>query len=94
MDTLSGLNPGRSAVVIKVTGNCIFSKNAEAMGILPGTVVFMHKNSPFKKHLEINLRGYTLRILKKDAKKIEILKTSSNQSRRLKIYIKHLDFNA
>lgn len=82
MDTLSGLNPGKSAVIIKVTGDGNFCKNAEVIGILPGTVVFMQKNSPFKKHVEINLRGYTLRISKKDAKKIEILKTSPNQYRR------------
>ncbi len=77
MDTLDGLKPRKSAVVIKVAANREFAEKYKYMGIVPGTVVFMLKNSPFKKHVEITLRGYVLRLTKKDAGKIEILKTSS-----------------
>ena len=94
MDTLKGLKPQKSAVVIKVSDSGNFAKKAGLMGILPGTVVFMRKNCLLKKHLVIFIRGYTLRISKKDAEKIEILKTDPDRSHRLKNYTKHLDFNA
>ena len=70
--TLNELPIGKTARILTVGGEGSLRCRLLDMGLIPKTLVTMHKVAPLGDPIEIRLRGYELTLRKDDAEKIEI----------------------
>ena len=66
--TLMDLEPGHSAVILKVgSDKGPVKRRLVDMGLTPGTTVTVRKVAPFGDPIEVNIRGYELSLRKDDS---------------------------
>ena len=71
--TLMDLEPGHSAVILKVgSDKGPVKRRLVDMGLTPGTTVTVRKVAPFGDPIEVNIRGYELSLRKEDAGQITV----------------------
>ena len=70
--TLRELPLGKSAKVVKLTGEGAIKRRIMDMGITKGTELIVRKVAPLGDPIEITVRGYELSIRKADAEMIEV----------------------
>lgn len=70
--TLRELPLGKSAKVVKLTGEGAIKRRIMDMGITKGTELILRKVAPLGDPIEITVRGYELSLRKADAERIEV----------------------
>ena len=70
--TLRELPLGKSAKVVKLTGEGAIKRRIMDMGITKGTERIVRKVAPLGDPIEITVRGYELSLRKADAERIEV----------------------
>lgn len=70
--TLRELQLGKSAKVVKLTGEGAIKRRIMDMGITKGTELIVRKVAPLGDPIEITVRGYELSLRKADAERIEV----------------------
>ena len=70
--TLRELPLGKSAKVVKLTGEGAIKRRIMDMGITKGTELIVRKVAPLGDPVEITVRGYELSLRKADAERIEV----------------------
>lgn len=70
--TLRELPLGKSAKVVKLTGEGAIKRRIMDMGITKGTELIVCKVAPLGDPIEITVRGYELSLRKADAERIEV----------------------
>lgn len=70
--TLRELPLGKSAKVVKLTGEGAIKHRIMDMGITKGTELIVRKVAPLGDPIEITVRGYELSLRKADAERIEV----------------------
>ncbi len=71
--TLRELPLGKSAKVVKLTGEGAIKRRIMDMGITKGTdLIVVRKVAPLGDPIEITVRGYELSLRKADAERIEV----------------------
>ena len=70
--TLRELPFGKSAKVVKLTGEGAIKRRIMDMGITKGTELIVRKVAPLGDPIEITVRGYELSLRKADAERIEV----------------------
>ena len=70
--TLRELPLGKSAKVVKHTGEGAIKRRIMDMGITKGTELIVRKVAPLGDPIEITVRGYELSLRKADAERIEV----------------------
>ena len=70
--TLRELPLGKSAKVVKLTGEGAIKRRIMDMGITKGTELIVRKVAPLGDPIEITVRGYELSLRKADAEMVEI----------------------
>lgn len=63
---------GKSAKVVKLTGEGAIKRRIMDMGITKGTELIVRKVAPLGDPIEITVRGYELSLRKADAERIEV----------------------
>ena len=66
------LQLGKSAKVVKLTGEGAIKRRIMDMGITKGTELIVRKVAPLGDPIEITVRGYELSLRKADAERIEV----------------------
>ena len=74
--TLRELPLGKSAKVVKLTGEGAIKRRIMDMGITKGTELIVRKVAPLGDPIEITVRGYELSLRKADAERIEVQQVS------------------
>ena len=72
MATLRDVKVGKTAKVIRLTGDGPVKRRIMDMGITRGVELYVRKVAPLGDPLEITVRGYELSLRKADAEMIEI----------------------
>lgn len=72
MRTLNKVKVGETVKVIRLTGEGVLRRRIMDMGITKGCVIKVTNVAPLGDPVEIELRGYSLTIRKKDAEIIEV----------------------
>jgi len=72
MKTLRDLEPGESAVVVKIHGEGALRRRIMDMGITRHVEVKIRKVAPLGDPVEISVRGYELSLRKEDCELVEI----------------------
>lgn len=70
--TLRELPLGKSAKVVKLTGEGAIKRRIMDMGITKGTELIVRKVAPLGDPIEITVRGYELSLRKADAERVEV----------------------
>ena len=70
--TLRELPLGKSAKVVKLTGEGAIKRRIMDRGITKGTELIVRKVAPLGDPIEITVRGYELSLRKADAERIEV----------------------
>ena len=70
--TLRELPLGKSAKVVKLTGEGAIKRRIMDMGLTKGTELIVRKVAPLGDPIEITVRGYELSLRKADAERIEV----------------------
>lgn len=70
--TLRELPLGKSAKVVKLTGEGAIKRRIMDMGITKGTELIVRKVAPLGDPIEITVHGYELSLRKADAERIEV----------------------
>lgn len=70
--TLRELPLGKSAKVVKLTGEGAIKRRIMDMGITKGTELIVRKVAPLGDPIEITVRGYELSLRKAYAERIEV----------------------
>ena len=70
--TLRELPLGKSAKVVKLTGEGAIKRRIMDMGITKGTELIVRKVAPLGDPIEITVRGYELSLRKADAEMVEV----------------------
>ena len=70
--TLRELPLGKSAKVVKLTGEGAIKRRIMDMGITKGTELIVRKVAPLGDPIEITVRGYELSLRKADTEMIEV----------------------
>ena len=70
--TLRELPLGKSAKVVKLTGEGAIKRRIMDMGITKGTELIVRKVAPLGDPVEVTVRGYELSLRKADAERIEV----------------------
>ena len=70
--TLRELPLGKSAKVVKLTGEGAIKRRIMDMGITKGTELIVRKVAPLGDPIDITVRGYELSLRKADAERIEV----------------------
>ena len=68
--SLRQLQPGQTAVVVKVTTGGELGRRLRDMGLVPGTPLRVIGRAPLKDPVEIKLRGYNLTLRNNEADSI------------------------
>lgn len=69
---LSDLKTGESARIVSINAETLLRDRLLDMGLTPKTIVTLRKIAPMGDPIEINLRGYSLTLRKRDASFIEV----------------------
>ncbi|MGD8564645.1 MAG: FeoA family protein [Desulfarculaceae bacterium] len=64
---LRKLQPGQTAIVVKVNSRGELGRRIRDMGLVPGTPVRVMGRAPLKDPVEIKLRGYNLTLRNNEA---------------------------
>ena len=72
MKTLRDVKAGETAAVARLHGEGAVKRRIMDMGITKGVEILVRKVAPLGDPMELNVRGYELRIRKRDAEMIEI----------------------
>lgn len=72
MTTLNEVKIGESVLIKKIGGVGAFKRRIMDMGITKGVSIAVKKVAPLKDPIEVNIRGYSLSLRKKDCKLIEV----------------------
>ncbi len=72
MNSLNNVECGRTVSVKKPHGEGALRRRIMDMGITKGTEILIRKVAPLGDPIEVNVRGYELKISKADAQLIEI----------------------
>ena len=70
--TLDNLPIGKPAIILTVGGEGDLRCHLLDMGLIPHTEVTVRKVAPLGDPLELYLRGYTIKLRKEDAARIEV----------------------
>ena len=70
--TLRELPLGKSAKVVKLTGEGAIKRRIMDMGITKGVEIYIRKVAPLGDPVEVTVRGYELSLRKEDAQWIEV----------------------
>ena len=70
--TLRELPLGKSAKVVKLTGEGAIKRRIMDMGITKGVEIYIRKVAPLGDPVEVTVRGYELSLRKADAEMIEV----------------------
>lgn len=70
--TLKEVKPGKSASVIKLTGEGALKRRIMDMGITKGVQILVRKVAPLGDPIEVNVRGYELSLRKSEAENIVV----------------------
>ena len=70
--TLKEVGIGKTAKVVKLTGEGPVRRRIMDMGITKGVDVFVRKVAPLGDPVEVTVRGYELSLRKADAEMIEV----------------------
>lgn len=70
--TLDKLSPGQRCRIVSIKGNSSLKNRFLALGLTPGTVIFVRKTAPLHDPLEICLRGYELALRREEAGYIQV----------------------
>lgn len=70
--TLRDVKVGKTAKVIKLTGEGAIKRRIMDMGITKGVEIYVQKLAPLGDPIEITVRGYELSIRKADAEMIMV----------------------
>ena len=79
MTSLAELARNTPAVVESVGGERPFRRRLMEMGVIPGVSVRMVKSAPFGDPVEINVRGYSLALRKREAESVELARPRDNE---------------
>ena len=77
--TLADLEKGETRTVVSVHGEDGVTRRLMEMGVVPGGTVRMVKSAPFGDPLEINVRGYSLALRKREAESVELARPRDNE---------------
>ncbi len=77
--TLDQLNPGESALIIKVKGRGAFRKRILEMGFVAGKEVMSVKHAPLLDPIEYEIMGYNVSLRRNEARMISIAPCDSEQ---------------
>ena len=72
MKTLRDAKIGETVKVVKLHGEGAVKRRIMDMGITKGVEVFVRKVAPLGDPVEVNVRGYELRLRKADAEMVEV----------------------
>ena len=72
MATLRDVKVGKTAKVIRLTGDGPVKRRIMDMGITRGVEIYVRKLAPLGDPIEIRVRGYELTLRKADAEMIEV----------------------
>ncbi|MDR2759508.1 MAG: FeoA domain-containing protein [Spirochaetaceae bacterium] len=72
MRTLKDVKPGETVSVVKLHGQGAIKRRIMDMGITRDAEILVRKVAPLGDHIEVNVRGYELRLRKADIDIIEI----------------------
>ena len=72
MKTLKQVKCGETVSVVKLTGEGAIKRRIMDMGITKGTEIYVRKVAPLGDPLVVNVRGYELSILKREAEYIQV----------------------
>ena len=72
MATLRDVKVGKTAKVIRLTGDGPVKRRIMDMGITRGVEIYVRKLAPLGDPIEIRVRGYELTLRKADAEIIEV----------------------
>lgn len=77
--TLADLKKGETRTVVSVSGEDAVTRRLMEMGVIPGVSVRMVKSAPFGDPVEINVRGYSLALRKREAESVKLAKPRDNE---------------
>jgi ferrous iron transport protein A len=78
--TLEQVVPGASVVVEEVGGARAFRRRLMELGIIPGTRVEVLRVAPFGDPMELSARGCNLSIRAAEAREVQVVARSAEQS--------------
>ena len=70
--TLSDLNEGDTATILKVKGNTQLKKRLTEMGFKRGERIKVHQYAPLKDPIKISIKDYNLSLRVEEAKQIDV----------------------
>ena len=70
--TLSEVEPGQKAKIVKVMGRGGVNRRIADMGVVPGTIVEVERVAPLGDPMDVKLRGYHLSLRKEEAANIKV----------------------
>lgn len=77
--TLADLEKGQTRTVLSVRGEDAITRRLMEMGVIPGVSVRMVKAAPFGDPVEINVRGYSLALRRREAETVELVKPRDDE---------------
>ena len=77
--TLADLEKGQTRTVLSVRGEDAVTRRLMEMGVIPGVSVRMVKAAPFGDPVEINVRGYSLALRRREAESVELVKPRDDE---------------
>lgn len=77
--TLADLEKGQTRTVLSVRGEDAVTRRLMEMGVVPGVSVRMVKAAPFGDPVEINVRGYSLAMRRREAESVELVKPRDDE---------------
>ena len=78
--TLRELEIGKTAIITSVGGEGSLRQHFLNMGLIPGAEVTLVKYAPMGDPMQLKVQGYELTLRLSDAKKIEVIESSRNES--------------
>lgn len=70
--TLASCKPGEQGIILQIDGSTHLARRLAEMGMTAGAKVQVVRYAPLGDPMEIRVRGYSLALRKKDAKKIAL----------------------
>lgn len=70
--TVAELSPSQSGTITAVGGERGFRRRLMELGLVPGTVVVLHKVAPLGDPLELEVRGCRLSIRRREASAVSV----------------------
>lgn len=70
--TLDKVQPGQTAIVVKLVGNGHIQRRLVDMGVVSNTEIFVCRFAPLGDPMEIKLKGFNLALRKQEAANIVV----------------------